>query len=85
MNKRIDNDPFHGDSDKYIKTKIKLQLHKTNKYFRGRKMRKENTSCIRLSLIMLEFLIKVNKKYYPQTLLDECKYEIKENKIIESY
>ena len=46
-------------------------------------MRKENT-CIRLSLIMLEFLIKVNKKYYPQTLLDECKYEIKENKIIES-
>ena len=47
-------------------------------------MRKENTSCIRLWLIMLEFLIKVNKKYYPQTLLDECKYEIKENKIIES-
>ena len=47
-------------------------------------MRKENTSCIRLSLIMLEFLIKVNKKYYPQTLLDECKYEVKENKIIES-
>ena len=48
-------------------------------------MRKENTSCIRLWLIMLEFLIKVNKKYYPQTLLDECKYEIKDNKIIESY
>ena len=26
---------------------------------------------------MLASVIKVNKKYYPQTLLEECKYEIK--------
>ena len=32
---------------------------------------------------MLESVIKINKKYYPQTLLEECKYEIK-NKIIEN-
>ena len=30
---------------------------------------------------MLDSVIIVNKKYYPQTLLEECKYKIKENKI----
>ena len=34
-----------------------------------------------MSLIMLDSVIKVNKKYYPQTFLEECKYKIKKNKI----
>ena len=30
---------------------------------------------------MLESVIRANKKYYPQTLLEDCKYEIKKNKM----
>ena len=30
---------------------------------------------------MLDSVIRVNRKYYPQTLLGECKYEIKKNKM----
>ena len=30
---------------------------------------------------MLESVIRTHKKYYPQTLLEECKYEIKKKKI----
>ena len=30
---------------------------------------------------MLDSFIRVNKKYYSQTLLEECKYEIKKNKM----
>ena len=30
---------------------------------------------------MLDSVIKVNKKYYPQTLLGECKYVIRKNKM----
>ena len=30
---------------------------------------------------MLDSFIKVNKNYYPQTLLEECKYKIKNNKM----
>ena len=30
---------------------------------------------------MLESVIRVNKKYYPQTLLEECKYAIRRNKM----
>ena len=34
-----------------------------------------------LSLTMLDSVIRVNKKYYPQTHSGECKYEIKRNRI----
>ena len=30
---------------------------------------------------MLDSVIRVNKKYYPQTLLEECKYVIRKNKM----
>ena len=30
---------------------------------------------------MLDSVIRVNKKYYPQTLLEECKYLIRKNKM----
>ena len=30
---------------------------------------------------MLDSVIRVNKKYYSQTLLDECKYVIRKNKM----
>ena len=37
-------------------------------------MPKEKTLCKYLSIIMIDSVIKANKKYYPQTLLEECKY-----------
>ena len=39
-----------------------------------KKMPKEKAPCKCLSKIMLDSVIKANKKYYPQTLLEECKY-----------
>ena len=81
MNIKFDSEPVYGDNDKYIKTKIKLYRDKINTNFQGKKIPKENTSCKYLSLIMLDSVISPNKKYYPQTLLEECKYEIKKNKM----
>ena len=46
-----------------------------------KKIPKEQTICKYLSLIMLNSIIRVNKKYYPQTLLEECKYRIKRTKM----
>ena len=45
------------------------------------KIPKGNSSYKCLSLIMLDSAVRANKKYYPQTLLEECKYEIKKNKM----
>ena len=30
---------------------------------------------------MLDSVVRVNNKYYPQRLLEECKYEIKKSKM----
>ena len=43
-------------------------------------MAKENVPCKCLSIIILDSVIKAKKKYYPQTLLEECKYEPKKIK-----
>ena len=37
-------------------------------------MPKEKSTCKCVSIIMLDPVIKANKKYYPQTFLEECKY-----------
>ena len=77
----FDGDPVHDDNDKYIKTKIKMYEDRVNTNFQGKKVPKENASYKCLSLIMLHSIIRVNKKYYPQTLLEECKYLIRKNKM----
>ena len=42
--------------------------------FHNKKVPKEKAPCKYLSIIILDSVIKANKKYYPQTLLEECKY-----------
>ena len=39
-----------------------------------KKCQKKKASCKCLSIIMLDSVIKASKKYYNQTLLEECKY-----------
>ena len=81
LNIKFDSKPVYGDNDKHIKTKIKINGDKANTNFQGKNIQEENTSCKCLSLIMLYSVVKVNKKYYSQTLLEECKYEIKKTKM----
>ena len=47
-------------------------------------MPKEKAPCKCLSIIMIDSVIRVNKKYYPQTSLEERKY-IQEKIKIENY
>ena len=81
IGKEFDSERIQSDSDKYIKTKITSYGEKVNTNFQDKKVPKENASCKCLSRIMLDSVIKVNKNYYPETLLEECKYEIKKNKM----
>ena len=77
---KFDSEPIYGDVDKYIKTKIKTYGDRVNTNFHGQKVPKENATYKCISLL-LDSLIRVNKKYYSQTLLEECKYAIKKNKM----
>ena len=73
---KIDFESKHvyGDDNKYTKTKIKTYEKSIITNFHNKKTPKEKAPCKCLSIIMIDSVIKANKKYYPQTLLEECKY-----------
>ena len=80
----FESKPVYGDDDEYIKTKIKTYAGSIITNFHHKKMPKEKVPCKCLSIIMIDSVIKANKKYYPQALLEECKY-IQEKTKIENY
>ena len=57
-----------------MKTKIKIYADNMIANFHNKKMPKEKAPGKCLSIIMLDSVIKANKKYYLQTSLEECKY-----------
>ena len=65
---------FGDDDDKYIKAKIKAYADIAIKNFHNKKTPKEKVPSKCLSIIMLDSVIESDEKYYPQTILEECKY-----------
>ena len=64
-------------NDKYIKTKIKIYNNRVYTNFQHN----EYFAC--LSIILLDSIfVNSDKEYYPQILLEECKYAIKNKKIV---
>ena len=80
MNIEFDSEPVYGDSFKYIKTKIRMHEDKVNTNLQCKETLKENASYDCLSLITLDSVIRVNKRFYPRALLEECKYKVRKNK-----
>ena len=80
----FESKPVYGEDVKYIKTKIKTYAGNIITNFHNKKMPKEKAPCKYLSIIIIDSVIKANKKYYPQTLMEECKYT-KEKIKIENY
>ena len=83
MKINFESKPAYGDHDKYINTKIKIYAGSICRQanFQNKKIPKEKVPCKCLSIVvmivivvMIDSVIRVNKKYYPQTLLEECKY-----------
>ena len=70
----FESKPVYGEDVKYIKTKIKTYAGNIITNFHNKKMLKEKAPCKCLWIIIIDSVIKANKKYYPQTLLEECKY-----------
>ena len=77
----FESKPVYAEDVKYIKTKTKTYAGNIITNFHNKKMLKEKAPCKYLSIIMLDSVIKANKKYYPQTLLEKCKYTQEKIKI----
>ena len=84
MKTDFESKPVYDDNDKYIKTKIKTYEKSIITNFHNKKSPKEKAPCKSLSIIRIDSVIKTNKKYYPQPLLEECKY-IQEKMKTENY
>ena len=84
VNKKFDSDPIYNN--KYINTKIRSYNNDIKTNFRNidnkkNKLPEKNEPYKCMSLISLDFIIKINKKYYPQTLLQEYVYKLINKKI----
>ena len=55
--------------------------YRVNTNFQGKETPKGESSYKCLSLILLDPVVKVGKKYYPQVFLEECKYITRKNKM----
>ena len=84
VNKKIGSDPIYNN--KYINTKIRSYNNDIKTNFdtidnKNNKLPEKNKPYKCVSLISLDSIIKINKKYYPQTLLQECVYKLINKKV----
>ena len=49
--------------------------------FQGKNIPKENASYNCITLVAIDCVIRMNKKYYPQAYLCECKYQTRKNRM----
>ena len=78
---QFDSDTVYGDNEKYIKTKIRTYEEKVITNFQGKKIPKENASYNCVALVAIDCVIRMNKKYYPQTYLCKFKYQVRKNRM----
>ena len=70
-------------NDKYIKIKIKIYNDRVNTNFQHNKKPRDDEYCALFSVILLDTIfVNLDKKYYPQMFLEECKYAVKNVKIV---
>ena len=84
IDKKFDSDPVYNN--KYINTKIRsynndiiTNIHDNDN--KNNKLPEKNKAYRCMSLISLDSIIKIKKKYYPQTLLQECVYKLINRKV----
>ena len=69
------------DNEKYLKAEIKSNNGNISINFWSNKIPKEGSQFIYLSVILIDSVFTTGKHYYPQVVLEECKYVVKEKKM----
>ena len=67
--------PVYGENAKYMKTKIKIYAISTMTNFQEENATKRKSTMQMFINNNARFCYQSKKKYYPQTPLEECKYE----------
>ena len=75
LNTRFHSQPIYHD--KYKKTKVKTSSGMINTLFSNNEIPKERNHYVYIEAIRIDSVLKIDKKYYPQVYLEQCKYKIK--------
>ena len=80
------HETFHSQpiyDEKYIKTEVKTFNNVINTVFSDNEIPKERNHYSCIAAIKIDSIIKIDKKYYPQVYLEQCKYKEKKRKLVD--
>ena len=69
-------------NDRYISAKLKIFRKKNLTTFSNHIVPSEKNHYICIPAIDIDSVLKIDKKVYPQTYLEQCKYKIKKRKLV---
>ena len=72
---KFSSEPIYDDQ--YIKTKVKLFSEVIKTLFDGNEIPKERMEYSYIPCISVDSVFKIDRKWYPQVYLEQCKYKIK--------
>ena len=72
---KLASDPIYDGS--YIKSKVKTFSEVITTLFDGNEIPKERVEYVFIPCINIDSVLKVDKIYYPQVYLEQCKYKVK--------
>ena len=76
---KLHNEPVYDDS--YIETKVKTFSDMTKTLFDENEIPKEKVEYACITCVSVDSVLKVDKKYFPQVYLEQCKYKMKKGEI----
>ena len=79
MGVKFYSEPIYDDS--YIKSKVKTFSEIVKTLFDGDEIPREKIEYICIPCISIDSVLKVDKKYFPQVYLGQCKYKVKKREI----
>ena len=77
----FDSGPVYNE--KYLRTKVKSYKRKIKTNFYNNKIPKKGFQYVFLSLILIDWIYRKNKRYYSQAFLEEWKHTVKKEKTFE--
>ena len=76
---KFHSEPIYNDS--YIKTKVKTFSEMIKTLFDGNDILKERIEYVCIACIIVDSVLKIDQKNYPQVYLEQCKYKIKKREM----
>ena len=76
---KFHSEPIYDDS--YIKTKVKTFSDTIKTLFDGNEIPKERVEYACIACISVDYVLKRDKKFFPQVYLEQCKYRVKKREM----